>query len=80
MSRFRRIAFKHLVERSLEGDQARIIGWRRAHRSCSCDLDSEVVGKVKSQTQRKHHWNRYEDEQPDAVGQNKQPRRQRLLA
>jgi hypothetical protein len=26
--------------------RARIIGWRRAYRSSSCDLDSKVVGKV----------------------------------
>ena len=36
--------------------------------------------RLKSETQREHYWNRYEDEQSDAVGQNKQPRRERLLA
>ena len=27
-------------------EEASAAAWRRAHRSCSCDLDSEVVGKV----------------------------------
>jgi hypothetical protein len=40
---------------------------------------AEPIHAEKSQTQREHHWNRYEDEQSDAVGKNKQPRRERLL-
>jgi len=43
-------------------------------------VSAEPIHAEKSQTQREHHWNRYEDEQSDAVGKNKQPRRERLLA
>jgi len=43
-------------------------------------VSAEPIHAEKSQTQREHHWDRYEDKQPDAVGKNKQPRRERLLA
>jgi len=36
-------------------------------------VSAEPIHAEKSKTQREHHWNRYEDEQSDAVGKNKQP-------
>jgi hypothetical protein len=43
-------------------------------------VSAEPIHAEKSETQREHHWNGYEDEQPHAVGKNKQPGRERLFA